>query len=854
LNQIKTIKEFAKINDDLTVLSESGYTIDSLQNVMYSVLPRDFNFFKTGNSKIVNDLKDYDAGLLNCINRVNNNYFLYNNSKIKFKTFNICQQLKKYNEALDKYVNLLAHRGFEGYGISGQINILVENMVEYCRKENLNNLVQKINKLSDLKNEYLNERDLTFISRFKIENEEAKAMAILSARNQKLDLLSKLQNFEELVLKLSEIDETIGITINDGVLGQMKSAREQFGLNIAELKVLVAEKMSEATIRSYIWLSLIFVLLLLTIIVLNHYLNLFFHKPLGVMKNFISELVVGKLPETLKFKHEDEITEMAVYLNQVVDGLKTKAGFATEIGKGKLDSRYQPLSDDDILGNALIEMEKSLQKADMEDQKYKNEEKKRIWANEGIARFSEILRLHNNNIHNLADETIQNLVKYLNAAQGGLFLYNDEQKDNIYLELMASFAYNRKKFIKQIVKPGEGLICTAALEKQRIFLTEIPEDYMAVTSGLGEAPPRSILIVPLKLEDEILGIVELASFNIFEPHEIEFIEKVGQTIASTITNVKMNARTAKLLEQSQHQAEEMAEQEEEMRQNMEELRTTQEDFNRRETEISSFLTAIQNSAMVLTFDQEGKIIDINDLFLKALNSKREDIVGRQHREFSTLGRSAEEYDRFWDAIIHGQTRTIIEKMKLPNGKEIFLRQTFSPVIDNKGMLLRVLCISNDITETKVNEKLTEEKNIELEGLKKDLEHINLAIDNSFVHCEYSVEGRITYVNDNYCKITGHSRNELIGKINTIYFKEDEKVQFEKIWNEVLKNKPYSGSIKRSKPTGEEIWFMSSFIPIGDNEGNITKVFYLGQDITERRLKYKLLEEANKEIERLKKEK
>jgi methyl-accepting chemotaxis protein len=287
---------------------------------------------------------------------------------------------------------------------------------------------------------------------------------------------------------------------------------------------------------------------------------------------------------------------------------------------------------------------------------------------------------------------------------------------------------------------------------------------------------------------------------------------------------------------------------------MEELRTTQEDFNRRETEISSFLTAIQNSAMVLTFDQEGKIIDINDLFLKTLNSKREDIVGRQHREFSTLGRSAEEYDRFWDAIIHGQTRTIIEKMKLPNGKEIFLRQTFSPVIDNKGMLLRVLCISNDITETKVNEKLTEEKNIELEGLKKDLEHINLAIDNSFVHCEYSVEGRITYVNDNYCKITGHSRNELIGKINTIYFKEDEKVQFEKIWNEVLKNKPYSGSIKRSKPTGEEIWFMSSFIPIGDNEGNITKVFYLGQDITERRLKYKLLEEANKEIERLKKEK
>ena len=70
-----------------------------------------------------------------------------------------------------------------------------------------------------------------------------------------------------------------------------------------------------------------------------------------------------------------------------------------EIGKGKLDSHYQPLSEDDILGNALIDMEKSLQKADYEDQKYKNEEKKRIWTNEGIAKFGEILRSHSNDIN-----------------------------------------------------------------------------------------------------------------------------------------------------------------------------------------------------------------------------------------------------------------------------------------------------------------------------------------------------------------------------------------------------------------------------------------------------------------------
>jgi len=854
LNQIIKVKEYNKLVEELTVITQADRTIDSIQNVMFSILPKDFNFYKTGNSKVVNDLKNYNIGLLNGINQITNNFFLSQNSKIKLESFKINQQLKKYDDVLDKYTNLLYQRGFDGYGINGQINILVENLIENCKKENLNNLILKINVLAKLKDEYLAEREPSLINKFKIENEEAKAMAILSAKNEKLDLLSKLQRFEELVLDLNEFDKTIGITANDGLLGQMNSSIEQLTLNSGELKMIVNKEMSKDAFLGYAWLSLVFVLLILAIIGLNRYLYQFFHIPLGIMKNFISELVAGKLPEPLKFKHTDEISEMADYLNNVVDGLKTKAGFATEIGKGKLDSRYQPLSEDDILGNALIEMEKSLKKADFEDQKYKSEEKKRIWTNEGIAKFSEILRLHNNNIQTLADETIQNLVKYLNAAQGGLFLFNDEQKDNVHLELMASFAYDRKKYIKQTVKLGEGLVGTVALEKERIYLTEIPKDYMTVSSGLGEAPPRSILIVPLKLEDEILGIVELASFSLFGQHEIEFIEKVGQTIASTITNVKMNARTAKLLEQSQHQAEEMAEQEEEMRQNMEELRTTQEDFSRRETEISSFLTAIQNSAMVLIFDNESKIIDVNDLFLELLNSKREDIIGRQHREFSTLGRSPEEYNHFWEAIRNGSTQSLIDSIRLPDGKEIILKQTFSPVINDKGMLVRVLCISNDITEIKMNEKLLEEKTNELAKLRMDVEQMDLSIDSSFVRCEYSVEGRIINVNDNYCRITGHSRNELIGKINTIYLKEEDKVQFEKIWNEVIKNKPYTGSIKRTKPTGEEIWLMSSFTPVNDNDGNIIKIFFLGQDITERRLKYQLLEEANKEIERLKKEK
>jgi PAS domain S-box-containing protein len=852
LNQLKKIKEFNKLYDEAYALSESHYAIDSIQNVIFASLPKNLNFYKTGKSNLADNLKSYIVGINDKTNRVAYSFFLVKNEKIKINAFNISRQFKTYNSTLDEYIRLLLLKGFNKYGINGQVELLTNDILDVCKKENLAALTQKVVAISEIKNEYLLSYEPALINKIRIENEEAKALAILSTRNLKLTLLSKLQKLEELIVNMSELDEAIGFTQNDGLLGKLNNIKEQFAIDANEIKSNVSDEMSTAIYLGYVWLTLVFVLLLLAVFGLYKNLEIFFHKPIGYVKFFLAELVKGKLPEKIVLDRHDEIEDMVVHLNKVVEGLKTKAEFAIEIGKGKLESTYQPLSDDDILGNALIEMEKSLQKADMEDQKYKNEEKKRIWSNEGIARFGEILRLHSNDVKKLADEIIQNLVSYLNALQGGLFFFNDEQKDDIYLELVAAFAYDRKKYVKQKIILGEGLIGTAALEKEKIFLTEIPENYLSITSGLGNAPPKSILIVPLKLEDEILGVVELASFHIIQPHEIEFVEKIAQTIASTITSVKINAKTAKLLEQSQKQAEEMAEQEEEMRQNMEELRTTQEDFNRRESEISGFLNAIQNSTMVLVYDEGSKIIDVNEHFVKVLRTEKEDLIGRYHREFTSLSRNQDELDRFWNELRLGHSKSVVEKIRLSDGKEIYLRQVFSPVFDNKGALSKVLCISTDITDIKTFEIKLEEKSNELIKVNKDLHLLNEAIDNSLVRCEFSVEGRIINVNDNYCKITGHARNELIGKISTIYMKEEEKIQFEKIWNEVIKDKTYTGSIKRSKPTGEEIWLMSTFVPVKDEEENVKTVFFLALDITERRLKYKLLEEANKEIERLRK--
>ena len=147
----------------------------------------------------------------------------------------------------------------------------------------------------------------------------------------------------------------------------------------------------------------------------------------------------------------------------------------------------------------------------------------------------------------------------------------------------------------------------------------LPKTYVTITSGLGGAVPKSLLIVPMIVEEEIIGVIELASFNELEKHEIEFVETLSENIASSLSITKINQRTAVLLEQSQRQAELMKVQEEEMRQNFEELQQVQEDSSRRSAEMAGILAAIDTSSLVIEIDISGKIISVNRGLLDMLD-------------------------------------------------------------------------------------------------------------------------------------------------------------------------------------------------------------------------------------------
>ncbi|WKV13414.1 GAF domain-containing protein [Marivirga harenae] len=256
------------------------------------------------------------------------------------------------------------------------------------------------------------------------------------------------------------------------------------------------------------------------------------------------------------------------------------------------------------------EKEKELEESLGQLEKAQIEEKKRAWATKGLAEIGSLLR-GEEDLKVLTDKIITFVVKYLEANQGALFLLENENDQDLMLTLKSAYAFNRKKHLERKMNPGEGLVGQCYLEKDYIYLTEIPESYITIKSGLGDANPRSILITPMIVNEEVYGIFEIASFHTFEQYQIDFMLEMGENIAMQLNSLKNNEKTKHLLAEMQEQSEQLHSQEEEMRQNMEELQATQEQQERQETELRSELNDVKEAKERIEkqLEQKEKLID-----------------------------------------------------------------------------------------------------------------------------------------------------------------------------------------------------------------------------------------------------
>jgi len=553
----------------------------------------------------------------------------------------------------------------------------------------------------------------------------------------------------------------------------------------------------------------------LVLAVIYRFFNVYIYRPVKKIEEVLNLLSTGDLSVKADCTSNDELGQIAASVNTIIQNQSNLAEFLNKIGDGNFNIEYNVLSEKDKLGNSITGMRSKLHNLVSEDAR-------RQWSNEGIAKFSAILRDNNDDLKVLCDILLSELIKYMNANQGAIFLVNEESKDKSSLEMMSVYAWDRKKFLKKTVEIGEGLIGQAAIEKDTIYLTDVPDNYISITSGLGKANPRSILIVPLLFNDELFGIIEFAAFRPYEKFEIEFVESLADIVASTISRTNINKQTQKLLKDSQKLTEELRTQEEEMRQNLEEMNATQEEMQQREVERVGIFTAINNTIATVELNMDGRIIGANDKYLTMMNYTLDEIENKTDRIFADKANEPIElYNKFWLELNHGQMQIGDFKRVTKEGREIWISASYTPVNDIHGKTYKVIELAQDITEKK---KAELESQRQAEELRTQGEKLKI----------YTAE--LEDIKQNLSEKLSEASKGLIRKIQDIEFEKAKNIAVLEGCVDGVVSFNQEGNIEYFNHSAEEIWGVqrenvigkpiSSIIPIAivKNDNNLTAYY------------------------------
>ncbi|HWZ21526.1 MAG TPA: GAF domain-containing protein [Cytophagaceae bacterium] len=488
--------------------------------------------------------------------------------------------LQEYSTIFHKMTDSYKTKGYKNWGHEGELREAIHSIEN--GKENYDKVLMLT--LRRHEKDFLLRKDLDYVTKF--DKTIAEFKASLSGDLNK-ELLLAIESYEKEFHKVVEAENKIGLTSENGLKYDLRSIVHKMESLLERVQKMMVIHVQSVISNTYILLIVLFLIqLVIAIILALSFSNSTTHS-IQTIKDRISKLSEGMFPEKIIPATEDEMGEASRSLNNLIDRIQTAADFSGKIGGGELNIEYDKNFNNDVLANSLQSMHQKLKEA-------AEDSRKRNWITTGLAHFGEILRRSDSDLHQLCQNIISNLVKYMETNQGQLYIVKEKTTvEEEHLELMATYAWGRTKFENKTIYKGEGLAGQVWIEKQTTYITEIPENYVKITSGLGQALPNSILIVPLKANDEIFGIVEIASFNKMENYKIELVEKLAEVVASTLSSVQINTRTKELLFESQQQAEELRAQEEEMRQNTEEMQATQEELQRQKIEMDNKINALE---------------------------------------------------------------------------------------------------------------------------------------------------------------------------------------------------------------------------------------------------------------------
>jgi GAF domain-containing protein/HAMP domain-containing protein len=301
-----------------------------------------------------------------------------------------------------------------------------------------------------------------------------------------------------------------------------------------------------------------------------------------MIKRAADRITVGDVDLVVPISSKDEIGDLAGSFNNMIQVSKEYAQIAETIGKGDYSPVITVRSKADTLGTALNNMKHNLQKLSHDNEI-------RTWLLTGATQLNDALR-GEKEVRQLSQDIVNQITPYLKAQVGAIYLAENE-----HLALTGSYAFSHRKENTNLIEKGQGLVGQAALEKKPIVFSDVPRDYIKISSGIGNVHPANLLVYPFLYDGNVKGVIELGSVREISDLDMQFLKIVSENIGIAFNSSQSRTKLKELLDETQRQSEELVAQQEELRQMNEELTEKTQLLEKSEAELKAQQEELQQT-------------------------------------------------------------------------------------------------------------------------------------------------------------------------------------------------------------------------------------------------------------------
>jgi len=575
--------------------------------------------------------------------------------------------------------------------------------------------------------------------------------------------------------------------------------------------------------------------------------------PFDEIREQIRSLAKGYFPPNMETQKEP-FTEMASDLEKLTTRLKKMNDFSLKLSANKVQYQDIPEFENEDIKRAFSNLLDRIHYIE-------NQESLRNWAISGHTLFSGILRKHQD-LNKLCEEVCLRLTQYVQAHQSAIFIVNDTDPTNPFLEMTAAYAPDAKTLNNRNFRFGEGPVGEVANSLETYVLTDVPDDYLTLTSGLGESRPTSLLLLPLVSNDNLYGVFEIASFRKFQKEEVEFIKTVSDNLASVIGNIRNNQKTLHLLERSQELGRALKVRTEELQETNQKIQSAQFQLQRTNHQIEAqmdvlnqttlelsqserrFYTLLENaSEIIIIFEKDQSVRYVSPSVYRILGFNPTDLLGFQFFRFIHQD-DVPIVKEFLSEMPKQNKEQVLEyRFRSKNG-ELVYQEAFARNLIHDPSIKGIVFNTRDITERLKSEDNARRKQ-QFQSLIENSRDLIIRIDKHLKH---------QYVNPMIEQFTGFPPEFYDNR--SIYdsdYSPHVISFFETMCSEVFRSKNFMKSeFTMPSLVGDKV-IQVDFIPEFNLENEIVTLLIVGHDVTEMKVAERKILAQNQILEKINEE-